>query len=176
MIIEKGIKWAQDATERGYKYVKWDGTEAAKECPICHNHSEDGDYYGGNCIWFSSAYLFHGMGLTDIRCACNGLLGGSSSYTALLLMPYKFSQKLIDNKLGAGKFKLIRKKNRAQLSAEDLKRGDIILYYNYGLFWHAAVYIGDGRIVDCAIEPAGVTERSWLLNYSCRAAIRYIGD
>lgn len=175
-MIEKGLKWAQEATEKGFKYVLWDGSEAAKECPICHNHSADGDYYGGNCIWFSSAYLFHGMGMTNIDCACNGLLGGSSSYTALLLMPYKFSQKLVDNKLGAGKFKLIRKKNRASLGTEDLERGDIIVYYNHGIFWHVAVYIGDGRIIDCARQHGGVMERNWDLKYPCNAAIRYIGE
>lgn len=175
-MIEKGLKWAQDATKKGYRFIQWDGSEAAKECPICHKHSAESDYYGGNCIWFSSAYLFHGMEMMNVHCACDGLLGGSSSYTALLLMPYKFSQNLIDNKLGTGKFKLIRKKSRARLGAEDLKRGDIIVYYKRAIFWHVAVYIGDGRIIDCASEPDGVTERSWDLKYPCKAAIRYIGD
>lgn len=170
--IEKGIAWLRGAIDEGYTYVKWDGSEPAKECPICCNHDKDGSYYGGNCIWLSSAYLHHGMGMTDVKCACNGLLGGSSSYTRLLYAPRKIAQKLIDKKLGPGRFTLIRKRSRAKLTTSDLKLGDIIIYYRLCVFWHVAIYIGDGRIIDCSAASGGVSENSLDSSYSCRAALR----
>lgn len=174
-IIEKGLSWVEEATTKGYSFVKWDGSEPASECPICHNHSKDGGYYGGNCIWFASAYLYHGMGLTDIKCAGDGMLGTNRAYTKLLLYSDGQAQKMLDEKLGVGRFKLIRKSGRGPLGLSDLKRGDILLYYKSVLFWHTAVYMGDGRIIDSAIEPGGVTERDWSLGYPCRAALRYCG-
>lgn len=174
--IEKGLAWAENATEQGFTYVRWDGSKEASECPICHNHSKDGSHYGGNCIWLASAYLHHGMEMSNVRCACDGLLGGSSSYTAVLALPHGPAQAFINSRLGYGRFRLIRSRRRGRLRESDLKRGDIIIYYRYGLFWHVAVYTGEGRIIDCSSETGGVTERSWKLPYPCRAALRYIGD
>lgn len=176
MRIEKGIMWLKEATKEGFSYVRWGASEKTRECPICNGHIRNGLYYGGNCIWLSSAYLYHGMGLTDVRCACDGLLGGSSSYTRILLEPYSLAQSFIDSKLGAGRFRLIRKSRRCKLAPEDLRAGDIIVYYRGGTFWHVAIYIGDERIIDCASESGGVSERGWELAYPCRAALRYTGD
>lgn len=172
--IEKGVEWLREAVDEGYKYVKWDGSEQAKECPICRNHNKEDRYYGGNCIWLSSAYLYHGMGMTDIKCACNGLLGGSSTYSKLLYMPRTRAQAFIESKLGAGRFTLIRKSTRRKLGPSDLKRGDIIIYYRFFLFWHVAIYIGEGRIIDCSIASGGVAENSLDSSYSCRMALRMI--
>lgn len=174
--IDKGMAWLRNAIAEGYKYVYWGQSEASRECPICNDHNKNGMYYGGNCIWFSSAYLYHGMGLPDVKCACDGLLGGNSSYIRLLLAPYARAQAFTDARLGNGRFRLIRKQNRGRLSTEDLRAGDIIFYYKFGTFLHTAVYIGDGRIVDCSITAEGVAERSWDIGYPCRAAIRYIGN
>lgn len=170
--IEKGIAWLREAEKEGFRYVKWDGSEAAKECPICHNHSKEDGYYGGNCIWLASAYLHHGIGMSDVKCACNGLLGGSSIYTRLLYMPRSTAQSFIDSKLGAGKALLVRNSNRRKLKDADLKRGDIIIYYRFGLFWHVAIHIGDGRIIDCSIASRGVSENSFDADNPCRVALR----
>ena len=170
--IRKGLEWVKAATEEGFIYVKWDGTKPAKECPICCNHIRGGDHWGGNCIWFASAYLRHGMGMKDVKCACNGLLGGSSAYTMLLVLPRRLAQAFVDSRLGHGRFRLIRNDHCKNLEVSDLQPGDIIIYYKNRLFWHVAVYIGDGKIIDCASKPGGVTERSWTLPYSCKVALR----
>ena len=173
--MKNGLEWVREATKEGFTYVKWDGTEPASECPICHNHSRDGNHFGGNCIWFASAYLRHGMGMKNIRCACDGLLGGSSAYTILFALPKGLAQAFINSRLGYGRFRLIRNDHGKSLKEYDLRPGDIIIYYRFRLFWHVAVYMGDGKIIDCASEPGGVTERSWTLPYPCKAALRYIG-
>lgn len=173
--MKKGLEWLKAATEEGFTYVKWDGTKIAKECPICHDHARDGNHYGGNCIWLASAYLRHGMGMKNIKCACNGLLGGDSAYTILFALPRGLAQVFIDSRLGRGRFRLIRNDHRTILKEKDLQPGDIILYYRPRRFWHVAVYIGDGKIIDCESEPGGVTERSWILQYPCKAALRYTG-
>lgn len=172
--IEKGIAWLREAEKEGFSYVKWDGSEAAKECPICHNHNKEDGYYGGNCIWLTSAYLHHGMGMSDVKCACNGFLGGSFSYTKLLYMPQSAAQSFIDSKLGAGKFLLVRKGNHRELKDADLKRGDIIIYYRLGFFWHVAIYIGDGKIIDCSSSSGGVSENSFDAEYPCLVALRLL--
>ena len=175
--IEKGLAWLKEATGMGFRYIIWDGSDEVKECPICRNHDKNGRYYGGNCIWLSSAYLHHGMEMNNVRCASNGLLGGDSSYMWLLLAPYALAQRLVDSRLGKGRFRLIRKRSRDRLTLADLEPGDIIFYYMKGvMFYHTAVYTGDGMIIDCAREPGGVTERSWNVSHPCRTAIRYTGN
>lgn len=172
--IEKGIAWLRKATGMGFRFIKWDGSDEVREFPISQSHDKDGSYYGGNCIWLSSAYLHYGMEMNDVRCASNGLLGGNSSYMWILLAPYALAQRLVDSRLGKNRFRLIRKRSRGKLTVADLESGDIIFYYMKGvLFYHTAVYTGDGMIIDCAKEPGGVTERSWDVSYPCRAAIRY---
>ncbi len=173
--IKNGLEWVKAATKEGFIYVKWDGSKLAKECPICHDHIKGGNHYGGNCIWFASAYLRHGMGINNVKCACNGLLGGSSSYTMILVLPRRIAQAFINSKLGTGRFQLIRKKYRKILDENDIKPGDIIIYYKVLFFWHVAVYIGEEKIIDCASKSGGVTERSWDLPYKCKVALRYIG-
>jgi hypothetical protein len=117
------------------------------------------------------------MEMNDVRCASDGLLGGDSSYMWLLLAPYALSQRLVDSRLGKGRFRLIRKNHCRKLTEDNLEPGDIIFYYMKGvMFYHTAVYIGDGRIIDCAREPGGVTERSWNVSHPCRTAIRYTGN
>lgn len=171
-MIEKGIEWLRWAIDEGYTYIKWDGSEQANECPICCNHSKDGGFYGGNCVWLASAYLYHGMGMTDVKCAGNGLLGGNANNTLLLYMPRAVAQAYIDSKLGAGRFKVVRKATRGKLTTADLKRGDIINYYRFGMFQHVAIYIGDGKIIDSA--EGGIAERSLDSSYTCRMALRMV--
>ncbi len=172
-LIEKGIEWLRWAIDEGYTYVKWDGSEKAKECPICCDHSKEGGFYGGNCIWLASAYLYHGMGMTDIKCAGDGLLGRNSTTTRLLYMPQSRAQSFIDSKLGAGKFKMVRKRTRGKLTTADLERGDIIYYYKLGLCRHVAIYIGEGRIIDCS-SAYGVDENSLDSAFTCRLALRMV--
>ena len=119
--MKKGLEWLKAATEEGFTYVKWDGTKIAKECPICHDHARDGNHYGGNCIWLASAYLRHGMGMKNIKCACNGLLGGDSAYTILFALPRGLAQVFIDSRLGRGRFRLIRNDHRTILKEKDLQ-------------------------------------------------------
>ena len=169
--IDKGLKWAEEQTKKGYVYVNWDGSAKAKECPICKKHSK-GKYYGWNCIGFVSAVLHHGLGLKT-KCANNGLLGGNDSYTYLLTHSLKEAQAYVDKKLGKGLFEVI--KTGKTLTTSDLKEGDIVIYYKGKEFWHIAVYVGKGMIIDCSSSTNGVTRRSYKLAYPVKAAVRYIG-
>ena len=170
--IDKGMKWLEDQTKKGYHYVNWDGSAKAKECPICHHHSKGGKYYGFNCIGLVSAYLHHGMELDKIKCANNGFLGGNDNYTYLWKKSKKTAQEFVDRKLGKG-FKVI--KTGKTLTTSDLKKGDIVIYYQGDAFWHIAVYVGDAKIIDSSSSTNGVKKRSWKLAYPCKVAIRYIG-
>lgn len=171
-LIDKGIAWAEEQTKKGYVYVNWDGSQKAKECPICHKHKKGGSHWGFNCIGFVSAYLHHGLGLIKIKCANNGFLGGNDNYTYLLKKSLKTAQEFVDKKLGKG-FKVI--KTGKNLTTSDLKKGDIVIYYKNEAFWHIAVYVGNGKIIDSSSGPDGVTKRSWKLAYPCKVAIRYVG-
>lgn len=168
-LIDKGIAWAEEQTKKGYVYVNWDGSSSAKECPICHDHKKGGSYWGFNCIGLVSAYLHHGLGLTKIKCANNGFLGGNDNYTYLLKNTLKKAQKFVDDKVGKG-FKVLK-----DIEKSDLEAGDILIYYKGNAFWHIAVYVGSGKIIDSSSGPNGVTKRSWELAYPCKVAIRYIG-
>ena len=168
--IAKGLKWVEEQTKKGYHYVNWDGSQSAKECPICHDHKKGGSYWGFNCIGLVSAYLHHGLGLTKIKCANNGFLGGNDNYTYLLTHSLKKAQAFVDDKVGKGLFEVIQ-----DVKKSDLKEGDIVIYYKNESFWHIAVYIGSDKIIDSSSGPNGVTKRSWKLAYPCKVAIRYIG-
>lgn len=167
--INKGLKWLEEQTKKGYHYVNWDGSQKAKECPICHKHKKSGSYWGFNCIGLVSAYLHHGLGLIKIKCANNGFLGGNDNYTYLLKHSLKKAQKFVDDKVGKG-FKVLK-----DIEKSDLEAGDIVIYYKNEAFWHIAVYVGSGKIIDSSSGPNGVTKRSWKLAYPCKVAIRYIG-
>jgi hypothetical protein len=172
--IAKGLKWLEEQTKKGYHYVNWDGSQSAKECPICHDHTKHGKYWGWNCIGLVSAYLYHGMGLKYIKCACNGFLGGNENYDKLLDLPYDKAQASLDEKTKKGAFKLVRKAGKT-IKQKTLRKGDIVIYYKHGEFWHIAVYVGDGKIIDCSSSTDGVTRRKYKLAYPVKAAVRYIG-
>ena len=171
--IDKGIAWAEEQTKKGYVYVNWDGSAKAKECPICHDHKK-GKYFGFNCIGLVSAYLHHGMGLTKIKCANNGFLGGNDSYTYLLKHSVSEAQKFVDGKVGKNLFKVIKNDGK-EITTKMLKKGDIVIYYKSNSFWHIAVYVGDGMIIDSSSSTNGVTKRGYKLAYPCKVAIRYVG-
>ena len=173
--IDKGIAWAEEQTKKGYHYVNWDGSQKAKECPICHDHSKNGKYYGWNCIGFVSAYFHHGLGLKSITCANNGFLGGNDSYTYLLKHSVSEAQKFVDGKVGKNLFKVIKNDGK-EMPTKMLKKGDIVIYYKGSEFWHIALYVGSGKIIDCSSSTGGVTKRKYDLAYPCKVAIRYIGE
>ena len=162
---EKMIEWATKQTKKGYRYVNWNGSAKAKECPICKDHPK-GKYYGWNCIGFVSACLHHGLGLKAIKCANNGFLGGNDNYTYLLKNSSEKAQKFVTDKVGKD-FKVIKDGTP--------KKGDIVIYYKNNEFWHIALYVGGGYIIDSSSSTNGVTKRSWKLAYPCKVLIRYTG-
>ena len=162
-----------------FKYVNWSGNPKTHECPICHHHSKTGKLYGGNCIWGIAAALYHGAGIKAVKCACNGLAGGSGVYTKILKKAKKSKKDALEywtKKVGFGKWEIIYNGGK-DIPLKQLQQDDILIYYAGDTFWHiAALYDkAKGRIWNCSSTIGGTGLKDYDLPYPCKIAFRLIG-
>lgn len=176
--IGKALAWCKKiCADPDYHYVNWNGTEAAKECPICHNHKRGSKYFGWNCIGFVAAAYHHGGGL-KVKCANNGLAGGSQVYTEILRLAKQSPKKALaywTKKVGVGKWEIIWNAGK-NIPASMLKPGDIVIYFKGSKFWHIAIYYNKQKIADCtSSKKDSPSIRNYKLTYPCLIAFKLIG-
>lgn len=134
------VKWALAIAKSGkYGYKKWSKKKNTHLCPICHKGSGN----GWNCIGFVTAAYHHGARL-PIECSNKGL-GTDGFFTKVTLESWRKRNgknwSIITN--GGGK-------GGADIPASKLIAGDVLICYDKkGKFHHIAMYVGDGKYIDC---------------------------
>ena len=162
-------KWAEK-TAKKEKYV-YDRPliNTAHKCPVCNKNSSK----GWDDTGFVAACLKHG-GKIAVTCSNTGL-GTAQIFNTIL------SRKTNDGALAEWKKKngadwQIIKKDGKKLKESDLQKGDVLLTYKDGKFYHMAIYIGEGKIADCT-KSKGIRYGRKLkkLGGSLLVAFRYVG-
>lgn len=171
---QKAVAWARSIAKGGkYTYKKFDvKVKKTKQCPICHNLT--GKYKGWNCIGFVSACWYHGAGVKDVTCACNGI-GTDGFFTSVTLDSWK--------KRNGKNWTMITNggsKGGVDIAASRLVAGDVVICYDgNGKFHHVVLYSGNGKYIDCTnTTTPHIGERNYsaLCNkYHCTRAFRYTG-
>lgn len=137
---QKAVAWAKAIEKSGkYGYKKWTKKKNTHLCPICHKGSGN----GWNCIGFVTAAYFHGAKY-PIECSNKGL-GTDGFFTNVTLESWRKRNgknwNIITN--GGGK-------GGADIPASKLIAGDVLICYDKnGKFHHIAMYVGDGKYIDC---------------------------
>lgn len=140
----KATNWAYSIINTGkYSYKKWKSDDKkTHECPICHKLT--GKYQGWNCIGFVTAAYYHGSGLRGFECSCSGL-GDNSFFEHITLSKWRKHNGVGWDMLTNG-----GAMDGKSIDGEHLKAGDVLICYNTnGRYQHTAMYVGDGKYVDC---------------------------
>ena len=170
---EKAVAWARSIAKGGkYTYKKFNNKDKkTKQCPICHKLT--GKYKGWNCIGFVSACWYHGAGLKQIKCACNGI-GTDSFFTKVTAKSWADRNGKGWQMIGNGS------KGGADIPASQLIAGDTLICYDgSGKFHHIALYTGNNKYIDDTnTTTPHIAERPYtrLTNkYHVTRAFRYVG-
>lgn len=164
------VKWALAIAKSGkYGYKKWSKKKSTHLCPICHPNSGK----GWNCIGFVTAAYHHGARL-PIECSNKGL-GTDKFFTNVTLESWRKRNgknwNIITN--GGGK-------GGADIPASKLILGDVLICYDKkGKFHHFAMYVGDGKYIDCTNTSKNhIAVRPYTKltgKYHVTRAFRYVG-
>ena len=138
---DKANAWAiKIANDNRYGYVKYTDDAYTHECCICHPRNHD---LGGNCIWYAWAIWHHGAGLPN-KCSCEVI--NNSMADELLKMKASDALAFVQKRIGIKTTNVYR--TAKYFPVANLKKGDIILFYNGWEYYHTAYYMGNGKIAD----------------------------
>lgn len=167
---EKICAWCKKiADSKDYSYKVWTDDAETHKCPICNKQT--GKYKGWNCIGFSWASWRHGGGLSN-KCNCGIIDDGRGN--KMIKMTVTEATKLVQERSGLKDIKVIINKNG--IPASDLRKGDIILYYDGNEYTHSLVYVGDSKVSDCGRgNNPNIKYGKKYSQKECKIAIRYIG-
>jgi peptidoglycan hydrolase-like protein with peptidoglycan-binding domain len=164
------VKWALAIAKSGkYGYKKWSKKKSTHRGPICHPNSGK----GWNCIGFVTAAYHHGARL-PIECSNKGF-GTDKFFTNVTLESWRKRNgknwNIITN--GGGK-------GGADIPASKLILGDVLICYDKkGKFHHFAMYVGDGKYIDCTNTSKNhIAVRPYTKltgKYHVTRAFRYVG-
>lgn len=140
-IWDKANAWAiKIANDNRYGYVRYTDDAYTHECCICHPR---GHHFGWNCIGYAWAIWHHGAGLPN-RCSCEVI--NNSMADRLLKMKASDALEFVQNRIGIKSINVYR--TAKYFPVENLKKGDIILFYDGWEYYHTAYYMGDGKMAD----------------------------
>ena len=159
--------WCYDTWKSGkYGYIKFDEQE---ECPLCHPRSTD---LGWQCIGWDFASWRHGGG---IPCNCwYGVLYNSLGDNYYYMSNLEILKSL-QERIGVKDIQLIRHDNNP-ISASELEKSDLLMFYNGKTFCHMGVYVGNDKISDAANKADGIRYGAPYSEFKCLIAIRYTGS
>lgn len=141
-VQDKMCEWAKKTADSGkYKYKKWTKDTKTHQCPICHPGSGN----GWNCIGWAFAIWRHGGGLKS-ECNC-GVIADSQWEQMLKAKTDADALKIARKCIGLKDLKVIRNGGKA-ISQSNLKKGDIISYYDGTKYLHTMLYIGNGKMTE----------------------------
>lgn len=158
--------WCYDTWKSGkYGYITF---EEEEQCPICHPRSKN---LGWQCIGWDFAAWRHGGG---IPCNCwYGVLYNSLGDNYYYMSNVEILKSL-QERIGVKDIQLIRHDNNP-ISASELEKGDLLMFYNGKSFCHMGVYIGGDKISDAANKADGIRYGVPYSEFKCLIAIRYTG-
>lgn len=138
---DKANAWAiKIANDNRYGYVKYTDDAYTHECCICHPR---GHNFGWNCIGYAWAIWHHGAGLPN-KCSCEVI--NNSMADELLKMKASDALAFVQKRIGIKTINVYR--TAKYFPVANLKKGDIILFYNGWEYYHTAYYMGNGKIAD----------------------------
>ena len=166
-IHNRTCSWCYDIYKSGkYGYITF---EEETQCPICHPRTDD---LGWQCIGYDFASWRHGGG---IPCSCwYGVLYNSLGDNYYYMSNVEILKSLQD-RIGVKDIQLIRHDNNP-ISASELEKGDLLMFYQGKTFSHMGVYVGNGKISDAANKNDGIRYGTPYSGFKCLIAIRYTGS
>lgn len=142
-VQDKMCDWAKSIAASGkYHYKVFGDDPKTQQCPVCHPGSGN----GWNCIGFAFACWKHGGG---VPCKCNCEVINNSMGNRLLRSNRDTALSLVKQCTGLTAVTLVSNGGKA-IPTSQLKKGDIIMYFDGSEYSHMALYIGDGKIADSA--------------------------
>lgn len=123
-------------------YKVFDDDPRTQECPIC----DEDALPGYNCIGAAFAYLRHGAG---IPCKCNCEVINDTMMDRLLRSNHETAVALVQKCTGLKDFTVVSEGGKP-VPVSQLKKGDLIIYYEGDKGAHMGVHIGGGKLFDCA--------------------------
>ena len=167
---DKANAWAvKIAKDDRYKYVRYTDDQYTHECCICHPR---GYAFGWNCIGFAWAIWHHGAGLAN-RCNCEVI--NNSQADKLIRMKASDALAFVKERTGLKDVNVFR--TAKYFPVENLKQGDIILFFDGLEYYHTAYYMGNGKIAD-ARSNRGIVANVAIDNdmkADIKCVIRYTG-
>lgn len=167
---DKANAWAvKIAKDDRYKYVRYTDDQYTHECCICHPR---GYAFGWNCIGFAWAIWHHGAGLPN-RCNCEVI--NNSQADKLIRMKASEALAFVKERTGLKDVNVFR--TAKYFPVENLKQGDIILFFDGLEYYHTAYYMGNGKIAD-ARSNRGIVANVAIDNdmkADIKCVIRYTG-
>lgn len=167
---DKANAWAiKIAKDDRYKYVRYTDDQYTHECCICHPR---GYAFGWNCIGFAWAVWHHGAGLPN-RCNCEVI--NNSQADKLIRMKASEALAFVKERTGLNDINVFR--TAKYFPVENLKQGDIILFFDGLEYYHTAYYMGNGKIAD-ARSNRGIVANVAIDNdmkADIKCVIRYTG-
>lgn len=169
-VQDKMCSWAKKICDSGqYSYKVFSDDPNSQKCPICYPNSGK----GFNCICYAFACWKHGGGL---KCRCNAEVINNSMGDRMINMSNADLLAFVKQRVGLNDITVIR--NKSGIPTSQLKKGDIIMYFDGSTFSHMAMYIGDGKITDSARGHSPQVKYGSSINWlgdKVKIAIRYTG-
>ena len=169
-IFDKANVWViKIANDNRYGYVFYKDAEYTHECCICNPRDRD---LGGNCIWLAWATWHHGAGL-PCHCSCEVI--NNSQADKLIRMKASEALAFVKERTGLKDVNVFR--TAKYFPVENLKQGDIILFFDGLEYYHTAYYMGNGKIAD-ARSNRGIVANVAIDNdmkADIKCVIRYTG-
>ena len=168
--FDKANAWViKIANDNRYGYVKYGDAKYTQVCCICNPRDHD---LGGNCIWLAWATWHHGAGLPN-RCNCEVI--NNSQADKLIRMKASDALAFVKERTGLKDVNVFR--TAKYFPVENLKQGDIILFFDGLEYYHTAYYMGNGKIAD-ARSNRGIVANVAIDNdmkADIKCVIRYTG-
>ena len=169
-VQDKMCTWAKKICDSGkYHYKVFSDDPNSQRCPICYPNSG----LGFNCICYAFACWHHGGGL---GCRCDAEVINNSMGDRMLNMSDADLLSFTRVRVGLKDIKVIR--NKSGVPTSQLRKGDLIMYFDGNTFSHMAMYIGNGLITDSARGHSPQVKYGASINWlgdKVKIVIRYTG-
>lgn len=143
-IQDKICEEAKKIADSGkYKYVFYND-KYGHECAICHPHN--GQNKGWNCIGYAFACWHH----AGVPCKCSCDVMTDQLYNKVLKVSLKEAKKIVADRTGLPIDDIrIKRRGGKAIPTDELRKGDIVVYYTKDGYKHTAIWVGNGKIADC---------------------------